>query len=167
MDLIDEEPPHWAKKFYPHLELESEREGAQICFMYELRYYLAARTFITAWNTLFECAYNTSKYPRPSIFGEEPFCYRNDTITTEMDIAVSSLGNFHRYRLEYALKWDPEEYITYTCFCYSKVVGITPRQCCAGPFWVMMHVTVFLVTEITTIASKSVKPDFLYHNSYQ
>jgi hypothetical protein len=63
---------------------------------------------ISAWKYIFLCAYNSSKYtPRPSIFND-PYCF-NNSATESIGKAVASLGPFHKYCLEHALKWDEEE----------------------------------------------------------
>jgi hypothetical protein len=69
---------------------------------------------------MFKCAYNTSDYPRPSIFKQPQFCF-NQTATPEIVKAMSSLGPYHKYRLERALQWDKDSGIitqantTYNC----------------------------------------------------
>jgi hypothetical protein len=56
---------------------------------------------------MFMCAYNTSEYPRPSIYNQ-PFCYNNKA-TQNIVRAMSSLGPYHKQRLESTLQWDAEE----------------------------------------------------------
>jgi hypothetical protein len=76
--------------------------------------------YISGWISIINCAYNTSEYPRPSIY-KAPNCY-NLHKTDAIDNAMSFLGQYHKFRLEYTLMWDLQETVCpkYTCNCHSK-----------------------------------------------
>jgi hypothetical protein len=73
------------------------------------------KLFFSAWNAIFQCAYNTSEYPRPSIY-EDPLCY-NKSATEDMIKAMASLGPYHKYSLENKLQWKAKE----TCYTNANI----------------------------------------------
>jgi hypothetical protein len=68
---------------------------------------LLESNFITAWKSIQQCAYNTTSYPRPSIFSK-PSCF-DQIATKEIKKSVKILGKYHKFMLEKKFSWGPEE----------------------------------------------------------
>jgi hypothetical protein len=72
---------------------------------------MATFTYVFAgWNLIKKCAYNTSAYPRPSIFGY-PHCFDQFT-TLEINNAMASVGDYHKYSIDKKLRWGDQESAT-------------------------------------------------------
>jgi hypothetical protein len=81
---------------------------------------VATQTLLPAWIKIFQCAYNTTEYPRPNIH-ENPYCYLNRK-TKAIERAMSSLGSYHVFRLQHSLQWDDKET---KCFHMLSILMIT------------------------------------------
>jgi hypothetical protein len=69
---------------------------------------MATFTYVFAgWNLINKCAYNTSAYPRPSIF-KYPHCFDQFT-TLEINNAMASVGKYYKYTIDKKFRWDDQE----------------------------------------------------------
>ena len=107
-------PPSWAREFMSHLDYEGD-------------------IFISAWNDIVSCVFNTSKYiPRTGIFDEDgngTFCFEEHA-TGGIRKAMKSWGKLHRDSINNKFMMNPLEcyeiemppdFMIYQCFTNLKV----------------------------------------------
>jgi hypothetical protein len=99
--------------------------GTKVTMLRNIKQLASLKFVFTGWNLIKECAYNTSAYPRPSIF-KYPYCFDQYT-TWEINDAMASVGDYHKYKIDKKLRWDDKESCIRISRCPICVFGCQKR----------------------------------------